>query len=251
MTFPFTGAKPTMQSQTQTAARCTACHFSAVSISHIPLQRARWDWWCRNCIPLKLFYIQEIKAEEEGEVGRNENAFAKLSQDTDLKTSFHWERSPAPCGSTESVYRAVSFHCSCLLDVSAGEIFHSLYSSVLKERSLVDVTGKTAGTAQLSPHISGGQTGQDLVFWWIWLRTGATVESRQPTEARESLGFGFHLWKWWGAFKSSNWKEFLVRKLPWPVWWVTFAKTAFWAGILLNCSIYRPRNSSKGWHSPN
>lgn len=94
----------------------------------------------RNCIPLKLFYIQEIKAEEEGEVGRNENAFAKLSQDTDLKTSFHWERSPAPCGSTESVYRAVPFHCSCLLDVSAGEIFHSLYSSVLKERSLVDVT---------------------------------------------------------------------------------------------------------------
>ena len=30
---------------------------------------SRWDWGCRNRIPLKSLHIQEIKVEEEGEDG--------------------------------------------------------------------------------------------------------------------------------------------------------------------------------------
>lgn len=52
--------------------------------------------------------------------------------------------------------------------------------------------------------------------------------------------------------KSNNWREFLFQKLLWPMWWVISAKdTAFYAGIPLSFSIYRPRNAWRGWHCPN
>lgn len=161
MTLPFIGAKQLHTHKLKLPPSVWLPLLCSIYFAYLSAE-ARWDWWCRNCIPLKLFYIQEIKVEEEGEVGRSENAFAKPPQGTDFKTSFHCERSPAPCWSTEGGYLLVSFHCSCLLDVSARDFAFSLqewkkpYSSILKELRLVDATEKTglALLAQLSPYIT-------------------------------------------------------------------------------------------------
>lgn len=171
-TLPFTGAK-----QLLTNLNChPGCWHglplsSAVSISHIPLQRARWDWGCRNHIPLKLFHIQEIKVEEEGEMGRSENAFAKLPQSMDFKNlTSRWKINCtlliywgwlSPC----VLSLQLLLRCQCKRDFSFYlQEWKKPYSSVLKELRLVDATGKTSafsGAAQLLPYTcistNGGQ----------------------------------------------------------------------------------------------
>lgn len=37
---------------------------SAVSVSQISLHRTQWDWWYRNCIPLKLITYRKLKQEQ-------------------------------------------------------------------------------------------------------------------------------------------------------------------------------------------
>lgn len=103
-------------------------------------------------------------------MGRNENAFAKLSQDTDSKPHFTgkghlhlWTYGGWLSRCVLSLQSPLGCQCRGGFAFSLQER-KTPYSSVLKELRLVDATEKTADTAQRSPHISGGQRGQDLVL---------------------------------------------------------------------------------------
>lgn len=71
-----------------------------------------------------MFHIQEIKVEEEGEVGEVEMLLQSPPRAQIKKPHFTVKNHLHPAGSTASGYFLGSFHC--LLDVSAKEIFQSL-----------------------------------------------------------------------------------------------------------------------------
>lgn len=147
---------------------------SAISISHIPLQRAQWDRWRRNSTPLELFSTQEIKKRRKGRCREVETLLQSHPRTLNKKTSPHHERSSVPMDLPRVASSLCPFTAAASW-VSVQEVFFIFSAGIEKilQFRLRAPTGKTGafpGPVQLPPCIAS----------LLMEATGAMIESKQP-----------------------------------------------------------------------